>query len=556
MIEAEVHLSLHNFLRSQAGFPSWPHHLTMARLVARALRLGRSALIQVGAVCGYQGRYRTSFVASALMWHGPVIIVAPFEVQQRLLKVEIPRLQQWLPANKAIRTGDAWSGDEFQGLFLTSPEAWLNAQLSGKGNFPEGIPTIIDGVDDLEDWVRSRLTVSWQPHDWDQLMLACPNQAEAIRSARVELTRELFQHPANPYECYLISLPEAEILTRLCSTLDIANLPEPWKNFWQQFQKTNHDNLTPPTSSSPHPPLAPQPQRQSAQVGKPAQAAGSFVGTGSPPSPPPLLWATIARRQGLFSLHCAPIELAKILSPIWQRQPVVLIGSALEPETEAPIFRQRLGLDDLTCLKFSSDAQSEAIQLYLPYKLPLPNTPEFQAAFIHKVRTLLCLSATAPGLTVILVGDVPMKAQVAAILASEFGTRVQVEKTCLDENGILVTGWEFWREHQGVLPAPQLLIIATLPLPSLENPLVAGRVAHYKRSHQDWFRLYLLPAAVNELQRAIAPVRENQGIVALLDSRVVVRSYGKQILSALSPLARINYLDPNLFSPVNEQEGE
>jgi ATP-dependent DNA helicase DinG len=522
VIEAEVHLSLHNFLRSQAGFPSWPHHLTMARLVARALRLGRSALIQVGAVCGYQGRYRTSFVASALMWHGPVIIVAPFEVQQRLLKVEIPRLQQWLPANKAIRTGEVWSDDQFQGLFLTSPEAWLKAQLSKKGNFPEGIPTIIDGVDDLEDWVRHELTVSWQPHDWDQLMLACPNQAEAIRSARVELTHELFQHPANPYECYLISLPEAEILTRLCSTLDIANLPEPWKNFWQQFQKTNNDHLTPPIS----------------------------------PSPPPLLWATITRRQGLFSLHCAPIELAKILSPIWQRQPVVLIGSALEPETEAPIFRQRLGLDDLTCLKFSSDAQSEAIQLYLPYKLPLPNTPEFQPAFIHKVRTLLCLSATAPGLIVILVGDVPMKAQVATVLASEFGTRVQVEKTCLDENGILVAGWEFWREHQGVLPAPQLLIIATLPLPSLENPLVAGRVAHYKRSHQDWFRLYLLPAAVNELQRAIAPVRENQGIVALLDSRVVVRSYGKQILSALSPLARINYLDPNLFSPGNESEGE
>ncbi|MFH7024754.1 MAG: glycosyltransferase [Heteroscytonema crispum UTEX LB 1556] len=41
-------------------------------------------------------------------------------------------------------------------------------------------------------------------------------------------------------------------------------------------------------SSSFHPPLAPQPQRQSAQVAV-ARAAGSFVGTGSPPSPPPPL---------------------------------------------------------------------------------------------------------------------------------------------------------------------------------------------------------------------------------------------------------------------------
>jgi ATP-dependent DNA helicase DinG len=511
VIEAEVHLSLHNFLRSQAGFPSWPHHLTMARLVARALRLGRSALIQVGAVCGYQGRYRTSFVASALMWHGPVIIVAPESVQQRLLKVEIPRLQPWLQANKPIRTGDAWPGAEFQGLLLTTPQAWLRGQITSADDFPPGIPTIIDGVDDLEDWVRDQLTETIQPQDWDQLMLACPQQAEVIRSARTQLTHELFQHPANPYECYLISQSEVEILSELYLELaSVPELPKPWQHFWQQF-----------------PLIAEHP---------------------APLSPPPLFWATIARRQGLFSLNYAPIELGSILTPIWQRQPVVLIGSALEPETEAPLFRQRLGLDDVTCLKFSSDTQGSAIQLYVPHKIPLPNTPEFQAAFIHKVRTLLCLSATAPGLTVILVGDVPLKAQVGAVLASEFGSRVQVEKTCLDENGILISGWEFWREHQSVLPAPHLLIIATLPLPSLENPLVAGRVAHYKRSHQDWFRLFLLPAALNELQRAIAPVRESQGIVALLDSRVVNRSYGAQVLAVLSPLARINYLDPSLFS--------
>jgi len=491
----------------------------MARLVARALRLGRSALIQVGAVCGYQGRYRTSFVASALMWHGPVIIVAPESVQQRLLQVEFPRLQEWLQVNKPIRTGDAWPSPEFQGILLVSPNAWLRAQLASGDDFPVGIPTIIDGVDDLEDWVRHQLTVSVEAHDWDQLMFACPNQAEAIRTSRVQLTRELFQHPANPYECYLISQLEEEILSRLYSALHTENLPDAWTQFWQFFQN-KHENFSPPF----------------------------------PPSPPPLLWATIARRQGLFSLHCAPIELGKILSPIWQRQPVVLIGSALESETEAPIFRQRLGLDDLTCLKFSSDSQTEAIQLYVPYQLPLPNTPEFQAAFIHKVRTLLCLSVTASGLTVVLVGDVPLKSQVGAILASEFGSRVQVEKTCLDENGILVSGWEFWREHQTVLPTPQLLIIATLPLPSLENPLVAGRVAYYKRLHQDWFRFYLLPTALNELQRAIAPVRENQGIVALLDSRVVIRSYGTQVLAALSPSARIDYLDPSLFSIANEDD--
>ncbi|MDJ0795583.1 MAG: ATP-dependent DNA helicase [Calothrix sp. MO_167.B12] len=516
MIEAEVHLSLHNFLRSQAGLPSWHHHLTMARLVARTLRTGRSSLIQVGATCGYQGLYRTSFVASALIWHGAVIIVAPEDVQQRLLRVEIPRLQQWLQVNKPIYTRDTFPGENFSGLLLMSPQAWLKAQLSAANSFP-CIPTIIDGVDDLEDWVRQQLTVTIQPQDWEQLQLACPQEAEVIRSAKAQLTHEIFQHPANPYECYLTSATETEILLRLYSALDVPHLPEPWQQFWEL--------LTHLTSHTPHTPHTPHTS---------------------------LSWTTIARRQGLFSLHCAPIEVDQLLAPIWQRQPVVLIGSALEPDTEAPLFRQRMGLEDVTCLNFSSDRQTEAIQLYIPYQLPLPNTPEFQPAFIHKVRTLICLSATAPGLTVVLVGDVPLKGQVAAILASEYGSRVQVEKTCLDENSILISGWEFWRSHQNVLPSPQLLIVATLPLPSLEHPLVAGRVAHYKRSHQDWFRLYLLPTALTELQRAIAPARESQGIVALLDSRVVNRSYGAQVLSALSPLARINYLDPSLFNHNSE----
>jgi ATP-dependent DNA helicase DinG len=90
--------------------------------------------------------------------------------------------------------------------------------------------------------------------------------------------------------------------------------------------------------------------------------------------------------------------------------------------------------------------------------------------------------------------------------------------------------------------------MTTLPLPSLEDPLVASRVAYYKRQHQDWFRLYLLPTALQALQQAIVTIRESQGVVALLDNRVNFRSYGKTILAALEPWAKIDYIDPNWFA--------
>ncbi len=505
MIEVEVHSSLRAFLREQ-GQPSWPHHLTMARLVARALRLGRPALIQTGST---HSSYRLSYLAPALIWPKPVILVAPLAVQQWLLRVEIPRLQQWIGTDKAIQAGDTFPDERFQGLLITSPASWLADRLEGHQWFPPSVPTIIDGADDLEGWARNQLQACIQPGDWDELMLGRPQQADFIRDVRVRLTKAIFQHPPNPYECCLIEVGEQETLRQLFEVVQpVADddryhyLPKRWQYFWHCWQRSGQ-----------------------------------------------LMWAAIARSQGQFSLYCEPVEVATALKPVWSQQPVVLIGGALDLEASASVYRQQLGLGDLTCLKFSPDRHTELIQLYLPDGLPMPNTPRFQDALIQQVRTLLTLSPNLKGPVVLLVGDVPLKAQLGAILAGEFGSRVQVEKTGLDDKGILVTGWEFWRSHQNVIPAPQLLIIATLPIPSLENPLVAGQVAYYKQQRLDWFRLYLLPAALRELQRAIAPVRECQGVVALLDNRVNHRSYGHQVLSALSPFARINYLDASWFRP-------
>ena len=430
-----------------------------------------------------------------LMWPQPVILVAPIPLLEHLQAVEIPRLQEWLQTERPIETySDNATG---RGLMLADPESWLAARLAVDSPLRSNIPTIIDGVDDLEVWTRQQLTACLQPADWNDLMQSGPMLADAILEGRVMLTRAFFQHPAKPEECYLLETAEQNILEGLFERIEPNSLiPAAWRNFWQRWEAN----------------------------GK-------------------LRWAQIHREAGSFSLFCAPVQVAEVLSQIWDCQPVVLIGGAVDVEPKAPIFRQMLGLPELTSVKFSPDRQSELIQLYIPNWLPLPNTPEFQGVLIEEIRTLLLMSASVAGLTVLIVGDVPLKARLAAILASEFGSRVQVEKTDVGENAILVAGWEFWREHQGELRAPHLLAIATLPLPSLENPLVTARVAYYKEQRRDWFRLYLLPAALNELQRAIAPVRERQGVVAIFDSRVIHRSYGQQVLAALSPFARIDYLD-------------
>ena len=521
MIEVEVHQQLRAFLRSQAE-PYWPHHLTMGRLVARALRLGRSALIQTGMPpVGFYGRHRLSYLVPILMWPSPAILVAPNSVQKRLELVEIPQLQEWIGTHKTIRTGDRWPGDDFPGLSIVSPEAWLSDRLYGIGQFPRGVPTILDCGDRLEQWVRQQLTIALNENDWNQLLLARPDRAETIREVRVKLTHSLFQHPANPYQCWLLDRTEQQILQDLLTALQSTpqtdpladskpntnpSLPDRWHLFWQQF---------------------------------PGNAQGQSRNS--------LLWAAIDRNLGQFTLCSGPLEVASTLSNIWSQQPVVLIGGALDLNSDAGIYRQKMGLEDLTCVKFSLDRHHELIQLYLPDRIPMPNTRQFQGVLLEQLRQLLGITASAKGLTVIVVDDVPLKTRIGSILAAEFGSRVQVEKPPGDPQGILIAGWDYWCDQQEFFPRPKLLAIATLPIPSLENPLVAGRVAYYKQQRQDWFRLYLLPTALSTLQQAIAPLRQSQGVVALLDNRVLHRTYGREVLAALSPHARIDYLDITCF---------
>jgi ATP-dependent DNA helicase DinG len=504
VIEVEVHSYLRDFLR-EYGDRNFPHHLTMARLIARSLRLGRPILMQTGSSVN---KYCPSYLMPILLGDWSVIIVAPGTTQQYLLDLEMPRLQNWLGTNKKVRMGDRWQAQDQ--LLLTSPENWFGDRLGTQVKFPANLPTIIECADNLVETTRQLLTTSLTTEDWEELLQTVPEAQELIRNTRVKLTKSIFTRPENPYRNYVLLDSELAIINNLCETLNSSHkLNYTFKQFWQQLA----DKST-------------------------------------------ISWISRDREQGLFTIHLAPAQVRTKLQPIWQQQPVVILGSFLDIETKATIYRQQLGLDpEMLSLKFTPNRQNNHLQIYLPERFPLPNTPEFQSALIKQSLLLVSLSSSgnyaARSLTnrliVVMVEDSPLQGQVGSALAAEFGSRVKVEETAITDTSILICGWSFWKLHQEALPIPRLLIIATLPIPSLENPLVANRVNYYKNKRQDWFRMYLLPTALQTLEQTVVPLRESQSIIALLDNRVNFRSYGKVILSALEPCARINYIDPTWF---------
>ncbi len=495
-IEVTTHEILRDLLRRQPEIPDWNHYLTMARLVARALRMSKSALIQTGiATHRVEGKYRLSYVLPALLWNEAVTIVMPVQLQTRFLATELPRFQQWLGTHKPVYCDALPPPPGFKGVWVTDPQSWLRLQLDRDKRLLD-LPTIIDSADDLENWAQQLLTVRLTPEDWNDLRasqsFACWEKTIEIQG---KLLESFWQRPIDPYDCYVLDPQERSLVELLRSLVD-NDLHPHWQAFYQQ--------LAVPSDR--------------------------------------LIWASLDRSRGKFTLSITPTDIVTYLAPIWQRQPTVLITSAVDLTNEALGYRQELGLGEITSVKFTLDRQADLLQLYIPRWMPMPNTSKFQPVLMDEIQHLLHLIDDRK-FTVILIQDTPLQAQIAAILAAEWGSKVQVERADLDRGNILVCGWEFWQLHQDVLPAPQLTIVATLPIPSLEDPLVAAKVSYYKRQKQDWFRLYLLPTGLRILHRALDPMRMDRGIVAIFDNRIDRRSYGKQVLTALSPFARIDYLD-------------
>ena len=103
----------------------------------------------------------------------------------------------------------------------------------------------------------------------------------------------------------------------------------------------------------------------------------------------------------------------------------------------------------------------------------------------------------------------------------------------------------WWITFQAKLPVPEQLIIALLPISSLEYPLIAARVEALKNKGLDWFRSLLLPELLILLPKLVSPIRNNNGRIAILDGRLRSRSWGKQIFDVLEPWVPLERLLPD-----------
>jgi len=264
-----------------------------------------------------------------------------------------------------------------------------------------------------------------------------------------------------------------------------------------------------------------------------------------------------------FSLSLMPYDISSRFHALVHSRHCawVFTSATLSVGEDFSHFTHRLGLHEAPTLKIDSpfDYERQSL-LFLPAGMPDPASPGYTAAVMS--RGLEMIDASRGGAFVLFTSHRALS-QGAAWLrerwkgGAPYSLYVQGEaprerllkEFREDGNAVLLGTASFWEGVDVKGEALRLVIIDKLPFASPEDPLVRARIEHLQATGGNAFRDYQLPEAALALKQGVGRLirsEDDYGTVAICDPRVVGRSYGRVLLSALPPMTATRDADEAL----------
>jgi ATP-dependent DNA helicase DinG len=213
-----------------------------------------------------------------------------------------------------------------------------------------------------------------------------------------------------------------------------------------------------------------------------------------------------------------------------------------------------LGLDDAKTNSWGSpfDYATQAL-LYVPAKMPEPNTPEYTRAVVNAAfplveasggrAFLLFTSLRAMREAYGLLQDAMFRRRLDfPVLMQGEGSRTELlERFRKLGNAILIGSQSFWEGVDVRGEALSLVVIDKLPFAAPDDPVLAARIDRLNQEGRNAFLEHQLPHAVITLKQGAGRLirdEKDRGVLMICDPRLYSKSYGRRILQSLPPMRR------------------
>jgi len=264
-------------------------------------------------------------------------------------------------------------------------------------------------------------------------------------------------------------------------------------------------------------------------------------------------WIEMTRKARYIRvvLHANPINVAQRLkATVFEKiAPVILTSATLTTNKSFDYIKSRLGLDTASELVLDSpfDYNKQAL-LYLPQNMPDPREDRYIECAAEKIEELLTLTH---GKAFILFTSYSMLNKLHEIVTKslpnfnhirqgDFPPAKAVEMFKANNNSVLWGTTTFWQGIDVPGKALQCVIITRLPFAVPDDPIIEARVEYLKGQNIDPFRNYQVPQAIILTKQGYGRLirhGDDVGVVAILDSRITTKGYGKLFIQSL-PLSR------------------
>ena len=256
-------------------------------------------------------------------------------------------------------------------------------------------------------------------------------------------------------------------------------------------------------------------------------------------------------------LQAAPIDVSAALRQmLFSRVPAVVLTSAtLAIDGTFDFVKGRLGVREGAqelVLDSPFDLEHQAV-LYVPRAFPEPRHESFIQRFVEEVRVLLSISsgrafllftsyANLRRVREALEGTLPWP----LMAQGDEARHKLLERFRASRNAVLLATSSFWHGVDVQGEALSLVVIDKLPFDVPNDPVVSARIESIRRAQGKPFVDYQVPAAVIDLKQGLGRLirsRQDRGILAVMDGRLLTRPYGRIFLNSIPPYRLVHELD-------------